>query len=102
MNMTKRWADLKNKKLSPKQLEEIQERVEQEIVAINLKALRQLLGKTQVKAAEVANMSQAELSRMDRRQDHLLSTLQRYVKALGGELEITAVFEDKRVTMKGL
>jgi hypothetical protein len=44
-------------------------------------------------------MTQSELSRLERRPDHLVSTLRRYVKALGGELEVTAVLGAKRVKL---
>jgi len=100
--MTKYWKDLKKERLSEEKLNQIQQKVEEEIVAINLKNLRQLLGKTQVETALKAQMSQGEISRLEGRSDHLISTLQHYVHALGGELEITAIFSDKRITMKGI
>ncbi len=34
--------------------------------------------------------------------DHLLSTLRRYVTALGGQLEVVAVFDNKRIALKGV
>ncbi len=37
-----------------------------------------------------------------RRENHLVSTLRRYVEALGGELEIVASFGDKRVRLQGI
>jgi len=43
-----------------------------------------------------------ETSRAERREDHLISTLKRYVEGLGGELEVFAVFDDKRVKLKGV
>ncbi len=47
-------------------------------------------------------MTQAELSRFERREDRKLSTLRKYVEALGGELEIAAVFGNKRITLTGV
>jgi hypothetical protein len=44
----------------------------------------------------------AELSKIERRDDHLLSTLRRYVAALGGELEVVAVFGNERIALKGV
>ena len=61
--------------------------------------LRKALGLTQEEAASGSDMTQSELSRLERRDDHLVSTLRRYVEGLGGELEITAVVGDKRVRL---
>jgi hypothetical protein len=46
-------------------------------------------------------MTQSELSRIESRNDHLTSTLRRYVEALGGQLEVTAVFGTRRVKLIG-
>ena len=42
--------------------------------------------------ARTAEMTQSELSRLESRGDHRISTLTRYVEALGGELEVAAIF----------
>ena len=47
-------------------------------------------------------MKQSELSRAERREDHLLSTLRRYVKGLGGELEVVARVGRKVVRLRGV
>jgi hypothetical protein len=44
-------------------------------------------------------MGQPELSRVERREDHRLSTLRRYVHALGGEIEVIARFGKKKVRL---
>jgi hypothetical protein len=44
-------------------------------------------------------MTQSELSRLESRGDHRISTLRRYVEALGGELEVTALFGGRRVKL---
>ena len=64
--------------------------------------VRELLGKTQVQLAQKAKMSQADLSKAERRTDHLLSTLRRYVEALGGELDVIARFGDKQIRIRGV
>ncbi len=97
-----RWKDLKHRKLTPAQLEENRRWVEREVLEMNLRAMREALGKTQEEVAGVADMTQSELSRTERREDHLVSTLRRYVEALGGELEITATFGSKRVRLTGV
>ena len=73
-----------------------------EDLELNLKAVRELAGKTQADLAEAAGTSQGEVSMAERRDDHLVSTLRRYVEALGGELEVIARFGDKTVKLHGV
>jgi hypothetical protein len=65
-------------------------------------ALRSHLKKTQVQLAKAAKMSQPDVSAAEKRADHLVSTLRRYVRALGGELEVNARFGDLRIQLKGV
>jgi hypothetical protein len=58
---------------------------------ITLRALRESVGKTQGEVARKTSMSQPQLSRVETRRDHLISTLRKYVRALGGEVEVIAV-----------
>lgn len=97
-----RWEDLKRRCLSPERIEEIRKQVEEETVELNLQAMRKVLGKTQVEVASAAQMTQTELSRTERREDHLVSTLRRYVEAMGGELEVTARFGRKKIRLVGV
>src|SRR2546430_15036199 len=97
-----RWEDIKRRKLSPEQIEKIRREVDAEVLEMNLRAMREMLGKTQVDLADKAEMNQSEVSKAERRDDHLLSTLRRYVEALGGELEVIANFGDKRIRLKGV
>jgi transcriptional regulator with XRE-family HTH domain len=60
---------------------------------------RELLGKTQQETAVLLDRSQSQVSETERRQDVRLSTLRSYVEALGGELEVTASFGDKRIKL---
>ncbi len=69
---------------------------------MSLRELRQLAGATQVDVAKALGIDQGQLSRFERREDRLLSTLRRYVEALGGELEVVAVVGDKRVPLRGV
>ena len=48
------------------------------------------------------NIPQSAVSRMERQKDYRLSTLQRYVAALGGRLEMRAVFPDDTVDLNSL
>ena len=85
---------------SPEAEARVRARVEAELDELTLKAMRQELELTQTEVSRSADMTQSELSRLENRSDHLTSTLRRYVEALGGKLEITAVFVDRRVKLK--
>jgi DNA-binding Xre family transcriptional regulator len=95
-----RWDELRKKNLTPQQLAAIDREVEEELIALDLRAVRELLGKTQVDVAEATDMTQSEVSRLEHRADVRLSTLRRYVEALGGEIEVFATFGDKKVRLR--
>ena len=67
--------------------------------ALALAELRQSRQITQVQLAEALGISQGNVSRLEGRSDVYLSTLRSYVEALGGHLEIAAVFDGERVAM---
>jgi hypothetical protein len=58
-----------------------------------LQALRKGIGKTPDEVARLAEMDQEELNRLEQRDDAKLSTIRRYVRALGGELELVVVLK---------
>ena len=99
--MNKTWKSLKQARLSPEAEARVRVRVEARLEELTLKGMRQELELTQVEVSRSADMTQSELSRLESRDDHLTSTLRRYVEALGGKLEITAVFGGRRVKLKG-
>lgn len=59
-----------------------------------LRLLRTASNKTQVEVADASGINQGELSRLERQPlgDRHLATIARYVEALGGRLELVAVF----------
>ncbi len=59
-----------------------------------LKDLRQAVERTQEELATSLGVGQDTISRIERRSDMLLSTLRRYVEAMGGKLELVAEFPD--------
>lgn len=71
-------------------------------LAVSLKELRKIAGASQTSVSATMGMDQSQLSRFERSDDRMVSTLRRYVKALGGELEVVAVIGDKRVTLRGV
>jgi Helix-turn-helix domain len=74
-------------------------------VHLTMRTVREAVGKTQVAVAQAAQMDQADVSRLEGREafgDCQVSTLERYVAALGGQLELVAAFGDKRIILTGL
>lgn len=61
-----------------------------------LKVLRRALGKTQVDVARAAKMSQSDVSRLEDRSDVKVSTLVRYLSALGGSADLAVVVGGRR------
>jgi transcriptional regulator with XRE-family HTH domain len=57
-----------------------------------LSEIRQLAGKSQQQLAAALGIKQPSLSKLENQDDMQISTLQRIVKALGGELEVIARF----------
>lgn len=66
---------------------------------LTLYRLREERGLTQVEVADLLEVTQGNVSRVEHASDLYLSTLARYVEALGGKLELTAVFPDQVVSL---
>lgn len=75
----------------------VAQRVRDTIAAMPLDELRRARQMTQVRLAESLGVNQGEVSKIEHRTDLYLSTLSEYVEALGGTLEIRAVFPDREV-----
>jgi ribosome-binding protein aMBF1 (putative translation factor) len=97
---TKPWREVRARKFPPEKLREIDRAIEKDLLEMDLKELREASGKTQEELAEALRKAQSEISRIESRSDYRLSTLQRYVTALGGELEIVANFGNRRVRLR--
>jgi hypothetical protein len=73
-------------------------------VHLTLRTLREAAGKTQVDVTGISQMDQADISRLEGREsfdDCQVSTLQRYLSAIGGRLELVAAFGDKKIVVTG-
>ena len=71
-----------------------------EPVPMTLRALRASVGKIQGDVARKMSMTQPQLSRVEARRDHLISTVRKYVRALGGQIEVIAVVDGERVALQ--
>jgi predicted transcriptional regulator len=98
-----KWNDLARGRVGDEKLSKLRAQASAELaLEMSLPELRKALGKTQLEVADAAEMAQAKVSEFERRDDHMLSVLRRYVEALGGKLEVSAVFDGKRVHLKGV
>jgi transcriptional regulator with XRE-family HTH domain len=73
-------------------------------VHLTMRTLREATGKTQTEVAAASMIDQADISRLESREtfaDCQVSTLQRYLAALGGQLELVAAFGDKKIILSG-
>ena len=87
--MAKKFSDLVARTMSPERVERSKERVQVMLLEMDLQELRQHCTElTQKDVADLLKVTQAHVSKFERREDILLSTLYSYVKALGGELEL--------------
>jgi predicted transcriptional regulator len=96
---TRSWKSVKAERLDPPAIARVTRRARAQLEELTLQELRRGLSLTQVDVARTAEMTQSELSRLESRGDHRISTLRRYVEALGGELEVTALFGGRRVKL---
>ncbi len=60
---------------------------------LDLMSMREAIGKTQEEIARAAEMDQGDVSRLEQRDDVKVSTLRRYVRALGAKLELVVVLK---------
>ena len=75
----------------------IASRVRQSLMSMPLEEIRKARQMTQAKLADALGVNQGEVSKIEHRTDIYLSTLAGYVEALGGKLEIRAVFPDREM-----
>ena len=92
------------KGLPEKRRAKIEARAKQLIAEeLTLSDVRKARKLTQMKMAKLLNIGQDSVSRIEKRSDMLLSTLESYVRAMGGNLSLVAKFPDRPdVTLKGV
>jgi DNA-binding XRE family transcriptional regulator len=97
---THKWTDVKKAMFSPERIAKMEREAAAEVLEMNLGQLRAATGLTQVDMAAKLEAVQSQLSKIEKEgSDHKLSTLRRYVHALGGELKVQAVVGGKTVDL---
>lgn len=87
------WADIKArvKPATRARIESESRRLSEEL---HLSQLRKAKGLTQEAMADLLGVSQAEVSKMERRSELYIGTLKKFIEAMDGELVLAARFAD--------
>ena len=82
-------------KMTPEARERVAARVKETLENMSLDQLRAARELTQEHLAALLHIKQASVSKMERRTD--IGTLGKFIEAMGGQLEIRAIFPDGSV-----
>ncbi len=80
-------------------IDAIKQAARADAVAFSLAEVRKRRDITQVNLAQQMQRSQASISAMETAGDNLLSTWLSAMEAMGGRLELVAVFDDERIAI---
>ena len=97
--MAKKFSDLRVG-MSPEAQAKALSRAIAMMAEIPLSELRQARGMSQQMLAEVLNVKQPSVAKIEKRSDVYLSTLRSHVEAMGGELDIVARFPDGAIRIR--
>src|ERR1700738_5016844 len=96
-----KWKDLKNK-MRPESRVEMNRMKAALVAEMPLEQLRAARQLTQTNLAQVLGVNQSAVSKLEKRTDMYLSTLRSYIEAMGGTLDIQAVFPEGSVRIEML
>ncbi len=85
------------KALPAERRRKIASRVRRTLASMPLEEVRKARQMTQAQLGRTLGVNQGEVSKIEHRTDIYLSTLAGYVEALGGKLEIRAVFPNREM-----
>ena len=87
------WAEIKSR-VKPGTRAQIEAEARRLSEELHLSQLRKARGLTQEAMAELLGVSQAEVSKMERRSELYIGTLKKFIEAMNGELVLVARFAD--------
>jgi predicted XRE-type DNA-binding protein len=88
------------KTISVQRRARVEDRVRDALREMALNELRTAREFTQAELSQVLKVDQGSISKLERRTDMYIGTLRRYIEAMGGSLQIRAVFPDGEVQIK--
>ena len=94
--MNHKWQDIR-KPLTPEAEERIQQGVKEAAAVMTLHQLREARSLTQVNLAKVLQINQGAVCKMEKRTDMYVSTLRNFIQAMGGQLQVKAIFPEGEV-----
>jgi len=97
--MAHKWRDIRGT-FSPEVEARIRRQVQLAPLMMKLYQLREARNLTQTSLAETLKVNQGAVSKMEKRTDMYVSTLRSYLKAMGAELQIKAIFPDGEVVIE--
>jgi transcriptional regulator with XRE-family HTH domain len=97
--MAKKFSDLVAK-MSPERRARAQARAQEIMTEMALQELRRARELSQAQLAEALGEKQPNISQLEQRTDMYVSTLRKYIEAMGGELEIIARFPEGAIRIK--
>lgn len=97
--MAHNWRDIR-RTLSPEQEEETRQYVKSVVETVSLNQLREARSLTQASLASILGVNQGSVSKMEKRTDMYVSTLRSFIQAMGGQLQIRAVFPEGEVEIE--
>lgn len=87
-------------RLSPEAKAKAEAEAEKLREEMELAEIRRALKLSQEELAQTLQVGQAAVAKLEKRTDMYVSTLRRFIEAMGGELEIVARFPDHEVHIK--
>jgi ribosome-binding protein aMBF1 (putative translation factor) len=96
--LTKSFQKLREK-MSPESRGRALARTNEMLVETAIQDLKKALDLTQEQVAEAMQMNQAAVSKMEHQSDIYVSTLRKFIEALGGHVKIVASFPDREVVI---
>ena len=97
--MARKFKELYDK-LSPAARARVEERVTAYKAEMALEELRRARNLTQVDIARNLGIAQGAVSKIEKRGDMLIDTLRKHVGAMGGSLQLRAIFPDAEVSLR--
>lgn len=97
--MAHKWRDIRHK-VSPEAEADIRRQIQLTPLIMRLHQLREARNLTQTSLAQALHVNQGAVSKMEKRTDMYVSTLRGYLKAMGAELQIRAIFPDGEVLIE--
>lgn len=99
--MAMKWSEIRRKQSLAREAR-VKSKIEREIERLPLTELRKARLMTQARLAEILRVNQGAISKIEKRSDMYLSTLRSYVEAMGGSLDIRAIFPDGEIVLEQL